>query len=211
MRYLNLLACVVAAANEPRRVALIFRGRHASVPRGGGSAHELWRAAFEAHRRLLAAPLAELGAVVDVFVVSPNSSSWRAMERDYRSLVSPGGAFAGDNRASVEDGRHGEEAVAALHLAQLTCRARRAAVAAPLVQEARPPAPCWDAIVVWHFDVTPLVAATELRFEKGAVVAPWREAGWELPAMATSVTMRQVDHTRGRARPSSLHILRPSL
>jgi hypothetical protein len=195
MRLLLFLACASAVATEPRRVALIFRGRHASVPHGGAPAHELWRGTLAAHRRFLAEPLIEQGAIVDILVSSPNSSSWQAMENDYRRLISVGGAFGGareEVHSSGESGHHGEEAITALKFAQSTCRERRVQEAS-ITNEAPLQEPCWDAIVVWHFGVTPLVAATELHFEKGAVVVPWREAGSELPTTATTVTAQQVD------------------
>ena len=194
MRLLPFLACASAVATEPRRVALIFRGRHASVPRGGAPAHELWRGTHSAHRRLLVEPLIEQGAIVDILVSSPNSSSWHAMENDYRHLVSAGGAFGGarkESHTSSEGGHHGEEAIVALKFAQSTCRERRL-LEASMTKEAPSQVPCWDAIVVWHFGVTPLVAAAELHFEKDTVVVPWREAGWELPTTEATVTTQQV-------------------
>ena len=127
--------------------------------------------------------------MVDVILASPNSSSWQQLERDYQSLVPPGGAFAAAPDApfalaALDGYRHGEEsAAAALHLAQHTCRARQDTNIGP----------CWDVVLVWNLGVTPLVAATELPFEEGAVVAPWREANsWELPSTANTVTARQV-------------------
>ena len=173
------------------RVAVLFRGRHASSKSSaGGESVKLWRGAFAAQRELLVAPLVAAGAVVDIFVNSPNSSSWAAMEADYRSLAEAGSGSFAATTASADGllaGRHEDDPGGALALARAQCQSRWAAAAA----EARPAA-CWSAVLVWHFGVSPRVPASQLRFAEGALVSPWREAAWALPTTATTQTARQV-------------------
>lgn len=189
---LLLVLSAVTSANAVKRVAVLFRGRHSSTTKSGVEV-KLWRAAFEAQRRLLFAPLTKTGATVDVLVASPNSSNWAAMEGDYRSLAT--GVFSSvvEPESDTLDGKHGE---GVLKLAKNLCDKRSIldSGTVPLHFSSSQPSPfCWDAVLVWHFGVAPLEPGVgSWRFVVGGVVAPWREAHSDLPTTEHTKSTRQV-------------------
>jgi len=100
------------------------------------------------HRSLLVEPLVKTGAVVDVFVISPNSSAhlWQAIDVEYRSLAT--GDFASattSNDVEGSEARYSDDIIAGLGLALKSCAARKALDISPSKT-----VKCWDVVLVWQ-------------------------------------------------------------
>ena len=121
-----------------------------------------WKASLPAQEELLYAPLANLGCVVDVFISTDPSQRFAEMLRDYEAYAN---ATSGSTTVVEVAERHRKDknspqkpkVLAALDAVAAAGRA-------------------YAAVVVWRFDVQPLVDVTAWPVRAGAVSVPFREA-----------------------------------
>jgi len=152
-----------ANATKPR-VAVIMRGLHEpqSSSCTGVRLCSTWRASLPAQSELLFAPLANLGCVVDLYISTDPSPRFAEMLRDYE-------AFANATRGSTTVAE-----VAAKHRKDENNPQKPKVLAA--LDAVAAAGRAYAAVVVWRFDVQPLVDVTAWPVRAGAVSVPFREA-----------------------------------
>ena len=157
-----------ANATKPR-VAVIMRGLHEpQTACTGVRLCSTWRASLPAQAERLFAPLAKLGCVVDLYISTDPSPRFAEMLRDYE-------AFANATRGSTT-----VAAVAARHRGDEDNPQKPKVLAA--LDAVAAAGRAYAAVVVWRFDVQPLVDVTAWPVRAGAVSVPFREAAIrELP------------------------------
>ena len=121
-----------------------------------------WRASLPAQAELLFAPLANLGCVVDLYISTDPSPRFAEMLRDYE-------AFANATRGSTTVAE-----VAAKHRRDENNPQKPKVLAA--LDAVAAAGRAYAAVVVWRFDVQPLVDVTAWPVRAGAVSVPFREA-----------------------------------
>jgi hypothetical protein len=168
----------VLCASSSSRVAIIFRGKHTTY-------HHF----FEEQRRLLVEPLIKNGIIVDVYIITPNSSKWEEMASNYKSLAN--GVFESHVEKTDHglDAQHGEEIYQSLTIAANTCHQWQDTTT---TSSSTTTNTCWNAIIVWHFAVAPKMSILDFGIDSGNLVLPWREAHGPLPDTEMTETERQI-------------------
>lgn len=180
--FFYLLQCFfIVCVSSTSRVAIIFRGKHTTY-------HHF----IEEQKRLLIEPFNQNGIIVDIYLISQNSSKWHEMETQYKALTPRNGVFESSMMKTDLhglDAQHGEEIYESLNMAAKTCGQRTQTDSEDKKFDTNS---CWDAIIVCHFAIAPKVSILSFGFEHNKLMLPWMEAHSPLPDNELTITNKQI-------------------
>ena len=156
-------------------VALLMRGLYwdASHHRNGATGVN-WMHSIEAQRRWLFDPFRERNVTVDVVLASAAKEYWDRVQHEYERLArSTGGELIGAVNSSTS--RQQDKIAAGLNILRGQ----------------------WRLVIVWRFDVEPLVPITEWRIGPD-VTLPFREANMKSVTSCRDLARRWWDATKYR-------------